>query len=434
MIAEWVLIVVSTWVCARAVRRVAGQRSCSIADFVIPVVYLFNCLPILCDQFFGYPEYPEWFWRLQGAMEVGWVRLYYAGFMLAVLLCLEWYVAWRRRQLVHCAGPPIPRPSGDALKPSHAPLAWIATLSPYVLVGFLVLLLGLDHFLVYGSSSFRGIPGNYAFWISVTLLASVLGSVAIFFSSPRSVGIFAILALHLGVLLWIDGKRYLIPTIVLAFIFGYVNSEVFRLSRLASAVSIVVLSITFVGFFLWYGGEYKTVDNDSAEGVYATLRMDFGRDDITKFAISRADVDNPEPILEYPGQGALGTLLMPLPRSLFEDKPYPYYRYLTGSILGIPQDEIPAGLTPSVLAMSVSDWGLTFGPLMAVAALLALCWFGDRQSTLFAKLAVLLATVGLLTQSADAVAVPLVATAWLSLRPLWASAQVDLRRSDWVRM
>lgn len=409
MIIEWVMIVVGTAVSLGALGRIARRRSSSIADILILLVYAINCIPVLLDLWLGFPQYQQWFWRLQDSMRDPQIRVYYAWIMLVLMLSLQWYIMRHLKGPARRYSKTDPLVSVDSFVVKHRTLTWIAVLAPYLLVAAWSIARGLDAFLMYGSLTSRGIPATIGSLISMSLLGSLLFSVVLFFSKPRTLVPLILLLSHFAALVWIDGKRYLIPTILLTFIFCYVNTSTLKVANEVIIAGAVLFSLTFIPFFLWYTTEFKSSDVTSNEGIYATLRLDFGRDDVTKFAISRA-IDGAEPILEYPGQGLLGTVLMPVPRSLYPEKPYPYYRYLSGRIFGLPIDTIPAGMTPSLIAMNVSDWGVTFGTVCTVVLLLCMCRFADSRRTLFGKLSVLLTGVGLLTQSPDAFVVPLACT------------------------
>lgn len=409
MMIEWVMIAVGTAVSLRAVGRIARRRSSSIADILILLVYSINCIPIFLDLWLGFPEYHPWFWRLQASMRDLEVRGYYAWIMLVLLLCFEWYVMRRSKVATRRYSQADSLVTADSFVKRHKALTWLAVLAPYLLATAWAVARGPDAFMTYGSMTTRGIPAVLGSLLLMSVLGSLLFSLVLFFSEPRRLLPLILLLAHFAALLWIDGKRYLFPIILLAFIFSHLSTTALKVPDSIILAGALLLCSAFIPFFLWYTAEFKSSDVTTSGGVYATLRLDLGRDDVTKFAISRA-IDSGEPILETPGQGLLGTVLMPVPRSLYPEKPYPYYRYLSGKIFGLPIDAIPAGMTPSVIAMNISDWGVTFGTVFTVVLLLSMCRLGDSQRTLFGKLSVLLTGVGLLTQSPDAFVVPLACT------------------------
>ena len=94
--------------------------------------------------------------------------------------------------------------------------------------------------------------------------------------------------LYTAIILWIDGKRYLIVTAVIMFIFFYLNSMYFNKKRIPLKTLLIFGGCCFVIFYIGYTFAYK-VNTDIAgirfDIIYASARIDFGRDDVTKFVL-----------------------------------------------------------------------------------------------------------------------------------------------------
>jgi len=423
MLIEWIMLAFCSVAAFAAFRRIRSHVPDSVADFILVLIYLINCLPILLDLTIGFPAYDPIYWRIQEVLNSPSVRANYAAIILTIMSSLHVYASTQGRHIERRNQQLPHRRSTTHLPTELKILAWCLTLAPYILALSAVGVVGWEALLTYGSLWSRGFPDSTASMITISLLGSVASSCALFFMKQRSMSQFLLFGIHLVGLAWLDGKRYIVLTILLALIFSQVHTRSLSVPAPLRSIALLVLPIAFVSYFLWYSEEYKTTDVESAEGIYATFRLNFGRDDVTKFAISRVIDEDAEPILEYPGQGAAGTALMLVPRSLLADKPYLYYRYLTGAVFDLPQDEIPAGITPSVLAMNVSDWGVVLGTVASIVLLLGISSLADRQTKLFGKLAILLTAVGFLTQSPDAFIIPLAWTLLLIGRQV-ASPQV----------
>ena len=59
---DWLLILVATYIVVLAYRRIIFQDNCSIANYVLLVIYIFCVLPIILNYFIGIPEYETVYW------------------------------------------------------------------------------------------------------------------------------------------------------------------------------------------------------------------------------------------------------------------------------------------------------------------------------------------------------------------------------------
>ena len=139
---------------------------------------------------------------------------------------------------------------------------------------------------------------------------------------------------------------------------------------------------------------------DYSNYIYTQLRIDFGRDDVTKFVLMR-EMEG-QPILEYRGESVLSLLLMIVPRFIWPAKPYPHYRYLTAELYGITPDELQSGMTPSIFEMMVANFGY-LGMIIAIAVILSIVYFGDWLKNPNFTLISLIILIQLFTQSLDVI-------------------------------
>ena len=98
----------------------------------------------------------------------------------------------------------------------------------------------------------------------------------------------------------------------------------------------------------------------------------------------------------------LADIFIFVPRSIWPNKPYPHYRYLTASILGVDISNIPSGTTPSIFEMNICNFSW-FGMPITIIVLLILCYLADNTNELREKVVYVLILTNLLTQALDAI-------------------------------
>lgn len=132
------------------------------------------------------------------------------------------------------------------------------------------------------------------------------------------------------------------------------------------------------------------------------FRINFGRDDVTKFVLYREIIEH-NPILNYRGETFLSTIFMLIPRGVWPNKPYPHYRYLTAALFGTTIYNIPGGMTPSLFEMSISNFGVLAGMSISIFTIIYICNIADKCKSIPRKAIYLLLVTALLTQSIDAI-------------------------------
>lgn len=126
---------------------------------------------------------------------------------------------------------------------------------------------------------------------------------------------------------YLNGKRFIIPIIIICYGSLHYYYGIKNKIKLLFILSIVIS--LFVGFILFYG---KNLGGDWNE-IYSRMRIDFGRDDVTKYTIYETFIRGGN-ILEYNFQSFLFNMTFFIPRNIWPDKPLPYAVYLTSSLLG----------------------------------------------------------------------------------------------------
>ena len=121
-----------------------------------------------------------------------------------------------------------------------------------------------------------------------------------------------------------------------------------------------------------------------------------------------------ERILEYRGETFLSLIGAFIPRKMWPSKPYPHYMYLTGSILNLSIHNLPAGTTPSLLEMTICNFGF-WGFAVGIIFLVWICNMIDRSKDIDTKAIGLILAMVLLTQSMDVYLILIVILVAISL-------------------
>lgn len=395
-ILDIILAIYTSVLAYKSARRLLGLTSSSFVDYVIIIMYIFNALPIIMNILLGLPQYEliAWYDKFELAATNSVVNMVYDIYVIVVFFSLSCYS--KRNNTISSI-------SVIRIQDSF-------TLSVLVLTSVLPFILAIlfghyEAYLSFMSSSWRGLePGQTAILMFFEIIALVAFHCWFFIgkSTNRS---YWILVLYDFLIIWIDGKRYLMATIVLLFIFFYLNSE-YRVTKKVNlrALGMVVLPL-FLGIYVIYAFAYKINDNvaDLAkEMTYLSFRIDFGRDDVTKCVLYDELVEK-HPILDYRGQSLLSTVLFWVPRSIWPTKPFPHYRYLTASIYNITLDEVHSGMTPSLYEMSIANFGVIIGIVMTIVTLILLIRYFDKSKSMLVKAFGIIILESLLTQSLDAI-------------------------------
>lgn len=171
----------------------------------------------------------------------------------------------------------------------------------------------------------------------------------------------AIYLLIILIAVYLNNKRLIFAIIPLFF---FVELLINNNSK--NIFKFVIALVAFSLFYYIYSELFKHVDKKmTSDVVYFYLRHELGRDDIMLFSIYQKII-NGLPIMEYPGQSFISTILNYFPRELYLNKPYPYSQYLTNNLI---TGNIGAGLlgwsvTTSILDEFISNFG-SFGIILS---------------------------------------------------------------------
>lgn len=395
---DWVLIITSTYCLFRTYHRIVRLDHVSLGNYVLMVVWVFCCLPILLNYVIGMPTYDivYWYKPFITPMEDPTVCIIYDVMILVAVWSLYFYCNSFQK--------------GSGRKKAEAGVRWGGTFfeSPYVTLIFVllpyiyVLASGqASSFLTYGSFNTRGLQGNLSTVLTGLLLLSLIFFCNWFFRRKSLNGWYALLLiLYTFTIVWLSGKRYMIALCGILYLYYFMErnpSEAVR-RRLGRVLPIALLAL--LGFSAYYLVAVKPLADTSTASVYDMLRVDYGRDDVTKYVIYHELVLH-DHILDYPGETFLSTFLIWVPRAIWPAKPYQHFQYLTSSILGLPIDRLPAGTTPCWYEMCIANFSW-LGIVVAWILLVLFIRWSEKARFVSTRAILLVLLIVLLTQSIDA--------------------------------
>jgi hypothetical protein len=421
ILLDWLLICVSSIILYKSADRILKLKSKTVADYLILVIFVFNCFPVFLDQIVGLPEYLPWHYGFKIAMENELIDIIYSFYMLVVMLVIATYsLIVNKLNYFH------PIEYKGIVSRSLKLLLWMLLVSPFLHVLFSGQLLKYG---TYGTYSSRGLTSSFYEINSILVLLSLLSFCCLFFGKNRSRIHFVSLIVYSLFIIWIDGKRYIIVTMLVMFFFFYVNSVREQINRRSLVKVAILASLSVIIFYFIYAVFIKHTSDLTPDSMYMNYRVDFGRDDVTKFVLHREIIDR-DPILEYRGQTILTILLMPIPREIWPDKPYPHYRYLSAELYGTTIYDIPSGMTPSLFEMFIANFSVIPGMVGSILFLLFASIWTDSCRSVPRKAIYLLLTIGTLTQSMDAllayiIIAPIISfIGWLRSTLKWKHKQI----------
>ena len=393
-VVDWAFIACSTWIFGRAVNRLVMQRYASVGNYVQVVLWAFCCLPIALDFLVGQPQYLTVYWYIPfiEPMSSNEVSVFYDALLLASMAVLDVYCRYAQGKQV------FQEKRWNTVLGASKVISAIAIVLPFVYV----VVSGLaSYYLAYGDPQTRGMPSGSGSMVTWLLLISCIAFSQWFFAKQRIVFTdWLVLATYFVVAAWLSGKRFMIALLLVVMLFFYLRRDLAARKRRLLTTLLPFIAVALVGFSAFYLVGVRPLSDTGFDSVYEMLRVDFGRDDVTKYSLYH-ELFLDDHILEYPGETFASTFLVLVPRELWPAKPFMHYQYLTSSILSLPISQLPAGTTPSWFDMCICNFGV-LGCVVSVFGLLALVYLADRMRSTTAKAVCLLLVFALLTQSIDA--------------------------------
>ena len=384
-VLDLLLVIISTVIVIKTYRDVISFKNESLIAYVIFITYIFNSLPIAFDIIWGYPDYIPLHSDFGKAARNDTVSIIYD---LSIIVAMLSFYLYSIKNIV--------KENRTEFKANNRfyIIQLLLILSP--IIAYFTLVGGLNDLLYSSLIEREGEANSLGLVTNLLYIGLFVFCIRIFGRKPTKLSLLWLL-LYLLVLTVISGKRFILAVILIAYFFSFINSKWEVKKRANFTVLIALIGVMFMAFVVYYITSVKVM-GDFSGYIYSTLRVDFGREDVTKFVLMREIEGNP--ILDYRGQTFLSLLLMAVPRAMWPTKPYGHYRYLTAALTGDSPDSIPSGMTPSLYEMSIANFGY-LGIIVAIVVLLLIVKFGDRLANPNLKLIVLIVVIQLLTQNLD---------------------------------
>jgi hypothetical protein len=208
-------------------------------------------------------------------------------------------------------------------------------------------------------------------YLNQAVLYSVLSCFALLITVLRSpdklkpiwVGLLIFL---LAIDCFLYGKRAVVALAFSGLVFCLWYTEALRKTFFIPLLACA--SIFIAVYSHWYQIEFGRSRVSTFDEFYDSFRLEFSRDHAHKFVIYNAIFDRSDTeILSYPGESLVIYATLPVPRSLWEEKPISYAMSLTCAALGVERHYLGWGVTSSVLDESIANFGVAgflIGPLV----------------------------------------------------------------------
>lgn len=395
LIVDWLMIFITTIVTYKSYKKLVFNRYCSVSFYVVFIVYLFCCVPIIFNYLIGMPQYTVVYWYksfIEPMNNVA-VGVIYDIYITIAIFALYIYGTKMNRKLVTRAMAPNATLRNENENP------WIYVLGIASPVLYVLISGNADKFLIYSSMSLRGVSGQDNLILNSLILVSLFCTCIMIFSGKITAKKMCTLTLITFILAWLQGKRFIIAVMGVLYLFFLIKSELGKKGRKRIFWVLPILGITLIAFSAYYLAVIKPLSNVYFDSVYDMLRVDFGRDDVIKYVIYE-EFFKKNHILDYPGQSFFSTLFIFIPRFIWPSKPFSHYQYLTSSILNLPISNLPSGTTPCWYEMTLCNFGY-LGYLVGILGLIAFCYFADSMKQTKSKALVFMFILVLLTQNTD---------------------------------
>ncbi|MCA0756492.1 oligosaccharide repeat unit polymerase [Paenibacillus sp. N4] len=363
--------------------------------FVYMVYYIFFATPLLLDLVFGIPNYYIYpgFRDSSGDFLTAYIYSIYIS-VVPVIWLLTTKLNKKQRKL----------DSFDVnnrfIKRTY-PIFYFLLFIPIIAVLFSP---NPMLYLEYGAAAnglFINESESYHFVVNLSVNLSVISIICLLIFRDNKIPKYIILLSPIMfICIWINGKRAIVA--VLAVAIGYILWNKGYLRGVKFYISIVLAAIIFALFTSIYqfNLRYESLGINNFSDIYENIRVDFGRDAVTKFSINRTLYPEKGEIVEFAGQSFLFDLTMYVPREFWANKPWPYAVYMTAAIFGLPPDYIGWGVTTSILEEAISNFGW-FGMLIGPLMVSLICRWGERcNHELIYLMTVLVASLFLVLQLA----------------------------------
>ncbi|MBU5331137.1 O-antigen polysaccharide polymerase Wzy [Anaerocolumna aminovalerica] len=400
-ILNWLLAIYSCYLAVISLKKIFKNPS-NLTNYVILLIFVFNSFPVILDLLVGKPMYSifPWYKNFEIATSVHEVNAIYSFYVILVLFSLHISSVVKNKY-----NPQYIKVNNSRIFTGK--LLILFSLLPIIFFIISGLLSGnAINMFKYISISSRGFNNFFSSLTSLVELLGILSFTVWFFEKSRNNKQYILLILYYFLIAWINGKRYIVVTEILLLCYFLLNTKRDKIKFSKLKIKLLFLGTAVIVFYFIYLINFKLIGDITSNFLYLTFRIDFGRDDVTKFVIYK-EIFEKHKILDFRGQTFLSTLLFFIPRRIWTNKPYPHYRYLTAALYNTGVLNIPSGMTPSIFETSIANLGLFFGILFTPIILVIILRFANNSTSIARKGVYLIFFAALLTQSLDSIMIVL---------------------------
>ena len=293
---DWLLILTATGIVISAYKRVVFQENCSVANYVIVVLYVFCVLPIICNYTLGLPQYNTIYWYkpfIEPMVNVQ-VGIIYDLYIMLCIILLYIFCARKNRGIILT--------QYNSLTSIVCNNRVISTVLIFLPIIYIVLTGSGKYYVTYAVSSARGLTeSNKMALMTPCMLISMIVYFGTVLKNNLTIKKIILTFLYSVSIVWISGKRFMLANILLLFIFYTVNMDIDVNGRKKIYRILPILGIVLIGFSVFYLAVIRPMAETSSLSIYDMLRVDFGRDDVIKYVINK-EIIRGERILEYRGE------------------------------------------------------------------------------------------------------------------------------------
>lgn len=363
------------WAVFSTKQLIRGKRS-SI-NFVMCVFYVFFGIPLILDIIIGKPEYvtrPGFYLASRDEM----TSLIYCLYLLFIPII--WWLTSKRASIKRSGFNLILNENSKSIKLLRKclPLIYLIIILPLIAV---ILSPEPKIYLNYAATALHLLKDesrDFHRIVELTTVLSVFASAVVLFLSKQKKIIINLIVLlpFLSLAIWINGKRYILLYTVVLVLYILWTKKILVGSRLV--ITVLVSLFIFSSFSMGYQNNIRFQGNNAISNtdIYENIRLDYGRDDVTKLIIFAELNPDKVKILEHRGQSIIFYLSMYIPREWWSEKPLPYAKYVTSAMFLVEPRMWSWGMTTSILEEAIANFswfGVIIGPLIVSLV----CRIGD---------------------------------------------------------
>ena len=247
-VVDWLMILITTIVTYKSYKKLVFDRYCSISFYVVFIVYIFCCVPIILNYLIGMPQYTVVYWYkafIEPMNNVD-VSAIYDIYIIFAIVALYMYGTKMNRRLLSRATELNTALKNENEKP------WIYVFGIASPVLYVLLSGNASKFLIYSSMNLRGVSGQDNLILNSLILVSLFCTCIMVFSGRITAKKMCVLALITFILAWLQGKRFIIAVMGVFYLFFLTKSELGEKGRKRVFWILPIMGITLIAFSAFY--------------------------------------------------------------------------------------------------------------------------------------------------------------------------------------